>query len=78
MGRDRTMVQHANCPEALHHLAIQWSLRSPAVTSSIIGARTVAQLDDSLDALQLPMPDEGLPAAIDTIAPGEKKKHAEG
>ena len=62
----------------LNHLAIQWSLRSPAVTSSIIGARTVAQLDDSLDALQSPMPDEGLLSAIDAIAPCEKKKHAEG
>jgi hypothetical protein len=38
----------------------------------------VAQLDDSLDALQSPMPDEGLLAAIDAIAPGAKKKHAEG
>ena len=62
----------------LNHLAIQWTLRSPAVTSSIIGARTVAQLDDSLDALQSPMPDEALLAAIDAIAPIEKKKRAEG
>ena len=62
---------------ALNHLAIQWTLRSRAVTSSIIGARTVAQLDDSLDALQSPMPDDALLAAIDAIAPLEKKKHAE-
>jgi hypothetical protein len=38
----------------------------------------VAQLDDSLDTLQSPMPDEGLLAAIDAISPGAKKKHAEG
>ncbi len=63
---------------SLNHLAIQWSLRSKAVTSSIIGARTVAQLDDSLDALQAPIPDDALCAAIDAIAPGTKKKHAEG
>ena len=63
---------------SLNHLAIQWTLRSPAVTSSIIGARTVAQLDDSLDALQSPMPDEAMLAAIDAIAPCVKKKHAEG
>lgn len=61
----------------LNHLAIQWTLRSQAVTTSIIGARNVAQLDDSLLALQAPMPDEGLLAAIDAIAPGLKKKHAE-
>jgi L-glyceraldehyde 3-phosphate reductase len=63
---------------SLQHLALQWALRSPAVTSAIIGARTVAQLDDSLDALQSPMLEESLLAAIDAIAPGEKKKHAEG
>ncbi len=62
---------------ALNHLAIQWTLRTPAVTSSIIGARTVAQLDDSLNALQSPMPDAALLAEIDAIAPLAKKKHAE-
>lgn len=62
----------------LNHLAIQWTLRLSAVTSSIIGARTVGQLDDSLDALQSPMPDDTMLAAIDEIAPLQKKKHAEG
>lgn len=62
----------------LNHLAIQWSLRSPAVTSSIIGARNVAQLDDSLDALRAPMLDEAVLAAIDSISPRHKKKNAEG
>ena len=62
---------------SLNHLALQWTLRTPAVTSAIIGARTVAQLDDSLDALQTPMPNEALLAAIDQIAPILKKKQAE-
>jgi L-glyceraldehyde 3-phosphate reductase len=62
---------------SLNHLALQWTLRTPAVTSAIIGARTVAQLDDSLDALQTPVPDEALLAAIDQIAPILKKKQAE-
>jgi L-glyceraldehyde 3-phosphate reductase len=53
----------------LHHLAIQWTLRHPAVTSSLIGARTVAQLDDTLNALNSPVPDEGLMDAINAIAP---------
>jgi L-glyceraldehyde 3-phosphate reductase len=61
----------------LHHLAIQWTLRSAGVTSSIIGARTVAQLDDSLAALQSPPPDAALLAAIDLIAPNIKKRDAE-
>jgi len=44
-------------------------LRSAAVTSAIIGARSVAQLDDSLDALQAAPLSESLLAAIDAIAP---------
>lgn len=57
---------------SLHHLAIQWTLRSPAVTSSIIGARTVAQLDDSLDAIHSQQPADDLLDAIDAIAHAEK------
>jgi L-glyceraldehyde 3-phosphate reductase len=53
----------------LHHLAIRWTLRSPAVTSSLIGARTVAQLNDTLEALNTPEPDAALLEAIDAIAP---------
>jgi L-glyceraldehyde 3-phosphate reductase len=53
----------------LHHLAIRWTLRSPRVTSALIGARTVAQLDDTLDALRSPVPDDALLAAIDSICP---------
>jgi L-glyceraldehyde 3-phosphate reductase len=56
----------------LNHLALQWALRTPAVTSAIIGARTVAQLDDSLDSLSSPPLPSALLAAIDAIAPGEK------
>jgi L-glyceraldehyde 3-phosphate reductase len=53
----------------LHHLAIRWTLRSPAVTSSLIGARTVAQLDDALASLEAPGPPDALLEAIDTLAP---------
>ena len=41
-GRGQTLAQ----------MAIAWVLRSPAVTSALIGARNVEQLDDSLDALK--------------------------
>jgi L-glyceraldehyde 3-phosphate reductase len=54
---------------SLHHLAIRWTLRSAAVTSSLIGARSVAQLNDSLDALTSPEPSAALLKAIDEIAP---------
>ena len=41
-GRGQTLAQ----------MAIAWVLRDPRVTSALIGARSVAQLDDSLDALK--------------------------
>ena len=41
-GRGQTLAQ----------MAIAWVLRSNRVTSALIGARNVEQLDDSLDALK--------------------------
>ncbi len=38
--------------QTLAQMAIAWVLRDPRVTSALIGARTVEQLDDSLDALK--------------------------
>ncbi|RZT59300.1 L-glyceraldehyde 3-phosphate reductase [Microcella alkaliphila] len=37
--------------QSLAQLALQWVLRHPQVTSALIGASSVAQLDDNLDAL---------------------------
>ncbi|WP_188911393.1 L-glyceraldehyde 3-phosphate reductase [Aureimonas endophytica] len=37
--------------QTLAQMAIAWVLRDPRVTSALIGARTVEQLDNSLDAL---------------------------
>ena len=37
--------------QTLAQMAIAWVLRDPRVTSALIGARTVAQLEDSLAAL---------------------------
>ncbi len=54
--------------QSLAQMAIAWVLRNPRVTSALIGARTVAQLDSSLDALnRLDFTDEEL-AAIDRSA----------
>jgi L-glyceraldehyde 3-phosphate reductase len=38
--------------QSLAQMAIAWTLRDPRVTAALVGARTVAQLDDSLDALK--------------------------
>jgi L-glyceraldehyde 3-phosphate reductase len=53
----------------LHHLALRWVLRSPRVTTAIIGARTVTQLNDTLAALTTPHLDDETLAAIETISP---------
>jgi L-glyceraldehyde 3-phosphate reductase len=39
--------------QTLAQMAIAWTLRDPRVTSALIGARTVEQLDDSLDAIKM-------------------------
>jgi L-glyceraldehyde 3-phosphate reductase len=54
--------------QTLAQMAIAWALRDPRVTSALIGARTVAQLEDSVAAVQrLDFSDEEL-AAIDRHA----------
>jgi L-glyceraldehyde 3-phosphate reductase len=54
--------------QALAQLALQWVLRDPRVTSAVIGASSVEQLDTNLDALSAPpLTDEEL-AAIDEYA----------
>jgi len=63
---------------SINHMAINFSLRHKAVTSAIIGARTVAQLDDSLDALQAPEITDATMESINDISPAEKTKNAEG
>ena len=40
--------------QSLAQMAIAWVLRDPRITSALIGARTVEQLDDSLGALDSP------------------------
>jgi L-glyceraldehyde 3-phosphate reductase len=38
--------------QSLAQMAIAWTLRDPRVTSALVGARTVAQLEDTLGALR--------------------------
>ena len=57
-----------NRGQKLAQLALQWALRDPRVTSAVIGASSVEQLDTNLDALEgPPLTDEEL-AAIDQDA----------
>ncbi len=55
--RDRLRLLNALARErgqSLAQMALAWTLRDPHVTSALIGARTLAQLDDSLRALENP------------------------
>ncbi|SDQ20103.1 L-glyceraldehyde 3-phosphate reductase [Curtobacterium sp. UNCCL20] len=55
--------------QSLAQLAITWVLRQPAVTSALVGASSVRQLDGTLDALAgAPLTDEEL-RAIDALVP---------
>ena len=40
--------------QRIHHMALEWARLHPAVTSTLVGARTVAQLDDLLTSLNGP------------------------
>lgn len=56
-------------------VALAWTLLNPAVTSTIVGARTAAQLDDNLGALAVTLTEDqrarlGAASAPDPIFPG--------
>ncbi len=61
----------------LHHLALRWTLQQRGVTSAIIGARTVSQLDDNLQALTTPLLSADLLEQINWISPAVRKADAE-
>ena len=70
--RSSTCGRSTRSPQArgqkLAQLALQWALRDPRVTSAVIGASSVEQLDTNLDALDgPPLTDDEL-AAIDQYA----------
>lgn len=54
--------------QKLAQLALQWVLRDDRVTSAVIGASSVEQLDTNLDALQGPPFTDDELAAIDADA----------
>jgi L-glyceraldehyde 3-phosphate reductase len=54
--------------QSLAQMAIAWALRDPRVTSALIGARSVEQLDDSLDAVNNLAFDDAELREIDTFA----------
>jgi L-glyceraldehyde 3-phosphate reductase len=54
--------------QQLAQMALQWAVRDPRVTSAVIGASSVEQLDTNLDALAFPPLAEAELRAIDEVA----------
>ena len=54
----------------LAHLALAWTWAHPAVTSALVGIRTLAQLDDVLGAGDVNLDDDVLDAIDAIVAPG--------
>jgi L-glyceraldehyde 3-phosphate reductase len=69
------LAESAGMP--LHHLALRWVLQQQGVTSVIIGARSVAQLNDNLQALQGPTLANDILTKIDQVCPAIRKDNAE-
>lgn len=53
-------------------LAIAWCLRRPEVTSAILGARRIEQLEESLKAAEIEIPDEVMVKLENLYPPSEK------
>ena len=47
---------------SMAQVAVQWAARQPAIASVILGARTLAQFEDNLAALDKPLPDAAMHA----------------
>ena len=52
------------------HLAVAWVIRNPAVTSAIIGPRTMEQLTTQLGATDVVLTDDVLDRIDEIVPPG--------
>jgi aryl-alcohol dehydrogenase-like predicted oxidoreductase len=55
---------------SMPHLAMAFAISHPAVTSALLGARTMAQLDGLLAGLDVALPDEVLDRIDEIVPPG--------
>ncbi|MEE9319479.1 MAG: aldo/keto reductase [Granulosicoccus sp.] len=62
------IAKRLDCPPA--HVALAWLLSRPAVTSVLLGARTLAQLNDNLAAKDLILDADAIVALSKVSAPG--------
>ena len=54
-------------------VAIAWCLTRRGVTSAIIGPRTLEQMNECLEGMELTLPDETLKALSDVSRPGDRR-----
>jgi aryl-alcohol dehydrogenase-like predicted oxidoreductase len=55
---------------SLTHMALAWTLHHPAVTSAIIGPRTMEHLEDLLGSADVKLDEPTLDAIDDLVPPG--------
>lgn len=65
----RDLAKEKGC--AMDAFALKWCLEHPAVTSPIIGPRTMSQLEDNLKALEVTITDEDKKRIDELVKPGE-------
>ncbi|MFC1960613.1 aldo/keto reductase [Chloroflexota bacterium] len=63
------LAAEKNCTPA--QVALAWNMRQPGITSSIVGPRTMAHLEDNLGAVDVIITDEDR-ARLDAVAPPEQ------
>ena len=75
LDADRTGVVEAVARAAdgldvtMSHVALAWLLGRPCVAAALVGARTTAQLSESLAAEDVELPDEIVQALDDVSSP---------
>ncbi len=55
---------------SLSQFALAWTIQQPGITSSIIGPRTIAQLEDNLKAIDIKLTTDELQAVDGIVPPG--------
>lgn len=73
IDRLRPIADQVGC--SLAQLALAWCLRTPSVSSVLIGATSTAQLDENVAGLDAAIPPEAL-ARIDALFPGPETSSA--
>jgi len=75
-GRNKLELVEQSTPMAqklgagLAQYALAWTLTNPVITAPIIGPRTMQQLEENLNALDVTIPHEHLQRIDDLVPPG--------